>query len=74
MKTPKSWREPRNFETDPSVGGDGDAEHQRFGTEIQSAVRLAAIQEAKELEDAVLAGSLFVTVCSFRTSDSLWRR
>jgi hypothetical protein len=35
-----------------------NAEDQRFGSEIKSAVRLDAVQEATEFEDAVLVGSL----------------
>src|SRR5208337_2410134 len=44
-----------------SVSRDGDTERQRFGAEIQSPIRLVAIQEAKELKDAVLVGPLFDT-------------
>src|ERR1019366_5920994 len=41
------------------VRGDGDAEQQRLGAEIQSSIGLVAVQETAELEDAVLLGSLF---------------
>src|ERR1022692_5340802 len=40
------------------VRGDGDAEHQRLGAEIQSPIGLVAVQETAELEDAVLVGTL----------------
>jgi hypothetical protein len=51
--------EARHFRDRALVGRNGDAEDQRFGAEIQAAVGLIAIQEATELEDAVLIGSLF---------------
>src|ERR1017187_2006823 len=41
------------------VRGDGDAEQQRLGAEIQSPIGLVAVQETAELEDAVLVGALF---------------
>src|SRR5208337_1827298 len=43
------------------IGGKRDAQHHRLRAKVEAPIRLVAIPDAKELEDAILVGFLFDT-------------